>query len=380
MSRLKIIHILNSVGGVDVSLRLILENIDSTKFESIVIHGKDDTKKPYIDNLGNPIVDYKLSIQRDINLLRDFNAIRKAYKIVKKEYPALIHAHSAKGGIIAKTITTFLKIQVLHTPQAYSFLSAQNTFKKKMYLGVERLFVGPNNKILASSTSEQNRAINEVGYSKDNALLFNNSINPITKIEPLSIPKTWPDNYICSVGRPSYQKNIELMLDVLVEIKISINDIHLVLMGVGYHAPNLEEVNRKIDRLDLQENITLLEWTSREDIFNIIKASNLYLTTARYEGLPYSVIESLALGKAIVATEADGNRDLVEDGYNGRLIFNENISELANAVVEIMNSDEKNRGFSNNSLKMFNNKFDIKKNINKLEQLYFNNIKNKLNE
>ncbi len=374
MNRIKIIHVLNSVGGVDVSLRLILENIDSSKFESIVIHGKDDTKTPYIDNLGNPIKDYKLPIQRDINPIRDFSAIRKTLNIVKKEQPNLIHAHSAKGGIIAKTITTFLKIPVLHTPQAYSFLSAQSNLKKKIFLGIEKRFVGPNNKILASSTSEQNRAINEVGYAKENALLFNNAINPITKIEPLSIPKTWPDNYICSVGRPSFQKNIELMLDVLAEIKLSISDIHLVLMGVGYHSPNLLAVNEKIKRLQLQDNITLLEWTSREDIFNIIKASKLYLTTARYEGLPYSVIESLALGKAIVATDADGNRDLVEDGYNGRLIFNENVSELAYAVIEIINSEENNSEFSNNSLKMFNNKFDITKNINKLEQIYFKNI------
>lgn len=375
MNRIKIIHILNSVGGVDVSLRLILENIDSSKFESIVIHGKADTNIPYLDNLGNPIKDFKLPIQRNINPIRDFNAIRKACSIVKKEQPNLIHAHSAKGGVIAKIITSFLKIPVLHTPQAYSFLSAQNYLKKKLFLEIEKWFIGPNNKILASSISEQNRAIYQVGYTKDNVLLFNNCINPITKIEPLSISKTWPDNYICSVGRPSFQKNIELMLEVLAEIKLTINNIHLVLMGVGYHAPNLEVVSKKIKQLQLQENITLLEWTSREDIFNIIRASKLYLTTARYEGLPYSVIESLALGKPIVATDADGNRDLVEDEYNGRLIFNENISELANAVIEIVKSDKKTSEFSKNSLKMFEDKFDITKKIDKLEQIYFNNIK-----
>lgn len=375
MEKIKITHILNSVGGVDVSLRLILENIDSTKFKSSVIHGKNDTKTTYVDNLRNPVRDIKLPIQRNINVFRDFMVISRALKAIKNDRPDLIHAHSAKGGIIAKIIGAIANIPVLHTPQAYSFLSTENRLKRNLFLNIEKLFAKFNNKILASSTSEQNRAINEAGYPKDKVLLFNNSINPIRKIEPLSIPKTWSDTYICSVGRPSFQKNIELMLDVLAEIKSSINNIHLVLMGVGYHAPNLEVVNKKIERLQLQKNITLLEWTSREDIFNIIKASKLYLTTARYEGLPYSVIESLALSKAIVATDADGNRDLVEDGYNGRLIFNENVSELANAVVEIMNSEEKNEEFSNNSLKMFNNKFDITKNINKLEQIYLNNIK-----
>lgn len=370
MRKIKIVHVLNSVGGVDVSLRLILKNIDSTKFESFVIHGDDDTDKPYYTDKDEEVKDYKISIQRNISLFKDLKAIYKTTKIIKSINPDVIHAHSAKGGIIAKAVTTLLKIPVLHTPQAYSFLSASSNFKKKLYLLVEKLFVGPNNKILASSESEKTRAIKEVGYKPEDVLLFNNCINPIESVKLTSVDKTWPDNYICSVGRPSYQKNIELMLDVLALIKKENKHIHLVLMGVGYHSPNLESVKAKIKNLNLEENITLLEWTTRDDIFSIIKNSQLYLTTARYEGLPYSVIESLALGKAIVATDADGNRDLVIDGFNGYVIFNEDSQLLADAVVKINNAKELNEEFSANSLKLFNQKFNIVNNIELLEEIY----------
>lgn len=370
MNKIKIAHILNSVGGVDVSLRLILENIDSSKFNNIVIHGTEDTDQPYINNLDESIKDYKLPIQREIRVLKDLNSILKTIKILKIEKPQIIHAHSAKGGIIGKIAGYVLNIPVLHTPQAYSYLSAEGKFKKKIYLFIEKCFKFTNNKILASSQSEQNRAIKEVGYSRDSTLLFNNSINPITEIQPLSINKTWPENYICSVGRPSFQKNVELMLDVLAELKNAKKDIHLVLMGVGYHAPNLDTIKNKIIQLDLEENITLLEWTSRDDIFNIINSSQLYITTARYEGLPYSVIESLALGKAIVATDADGNRDLVEHNYNGYLIFNEDKHEFSKAVINLINNKEVNMKFSENSLKLFTKKFDITKNIKQLENIY----------
>lgn len=50
------------------------------------------------------------------------------------------------------------------------------------------------------------------------------------------------------------------------------------------------------------------------------KELNVYLTVARYEGLPLAVIEAMSLGKAIVASDVVGNRDCVEDGYNGRLL------------------------------------------------------------
>ena len=162
-------------------------------------------------------------------------------------------------------------VPVLHTPQAYSFLSAESNLKKSVFLGLEKFLSKWDNKILASSNSEKNRALNEVGYNKERVLLFNNCINAITEILNLSIEKTWPDEYICSVGRPSFQKNIELMIEVLRELKEKKPNIHLVLMGVGYHAPNLEQVKSLISKYNLDSNITLLEWTKREDIFNIIK-------------------------------------------------------------------------------------------------------------
>lgn len=328
-----------------------------------------------MNNLNKPVKDYKLPIQREINILKDFKVIFNTIKILKNEKPHIIHAHSAKGGIVGKIAGHILGIPVLHTPQAYSYLSAESNFKRKFYLIVERCFRATNNIIVASSVSEQNRAIKDVGYKKEQTIVFNNSINPIAEIKPLTIKKTWPDNYICSVGRPSFQKNIELMLDVLVKVKEKINDIHLVLMGVGYHSPNLYDIKERIKMFDLEDNITLLEWTTREDIFNIIKSSKLYISTARYEGLPYSIIESLALGKPVVVTDADGNRDLVEHNYNGYIIESEDKFEFSEAIIKLINNDDLNMSFSEHSLKLFSKKFDIIKNINKLEDIYLKNVK-----
>jgi len=375
--KIKIVHILHAVGGVDVSLRLILANIDSEKFESIVIHGDCDKNEPFLNDKNIPVKNYPISIIRNINPLKDYNAIKATNRIIKKEKPDLIHAHSAKGGVIGKVVGKMNKLPVLHTPQAYSFLSADNKLKKNVFLALEKFLSKWNNKILASSNSERNRALNEVGYKDERVLLFNNAINAITNTSDLSIKKTWPDEYICSVGRPSFQKNIELMIEVLRHLKEKKPSIHLVLMGVGYHAPNLEQVKSLINKYNLTSNITLLEWTKRKDIFNIIKNSKLYISTARYEGLPYSVIEALALEKACVVTDADGNRDLILDNKNGFVIKNENSVEFANAVLELLNKEDKREQFEKNSLKFFNEHFNIKNTIYKLENIYKVEVENK---
>lgn len=372
MSKTKVVHILHSVGGVEVYLRLLSENINTKYFANVIVRDTNEHQE-YKNASGEKIKEYRIPIQREINLQKDFSAILRTRRILKKEKPDIIHAHSAKGGIIARSAALFLGIKVLHTPHAYSFLSPDGKFKKKFFLGIERLFKYFNSILLATSASEQKRGIHEVGYKPQNALLFNNSIKPIEKIEPLSIEKTWPDNYICSVGRPSYQKNIEMMVEVLKELKKEKPKIHLVLMGVGFYSPNLVAVKKLINKYALQNNITLLEWTQRKDIFNIIKHSKLYLSTARYEGLPYSIIEALALKKACVVTDADGNRDLIKNEENGFVIFDENIECFKNKVLYLLQNDSLLTEFENNSFTKFNANFNIENTLHSLETIYLKN-------
>jgi glycosyltransferase involved in cell wall biosynthesis len=369
MEKIKIVHILHAVGGVDISLRFIIENINTDGFENIIIHGKNDTEDSYKDRNSNLLKEYKVSIYRDISLIRDTLALINVYKIIKKERPNLIHCHSTKGGIIGRLVGFMLNINVLHTPQAFSFLSTDNFFKKRIYLIIEKIFKFKNSYILASSISESKLAIHKVHYDEKKILLFNNSIKPLDSYSELIINKTWPDNYICTVGRPSYQKNIELMVRVLKEVNKSL-DIHLVIMGVGHHSDKLETVKNLIKELGLEKSITLLDWTNRENVLNIIKHSKVYLSTARYEGLPYSVIEALALSKPCVVSDCDGNRDLIQNNYNGFVIQNEDIYEYSVKIKHLLNDNNLLNKLSANALISFNQNYNIKKNIKYLEQIY----------
>ena len=321
MAKKKIVHLLHSIGGVDVYLRLVLENMNTDSFENIVIHGTKDTNKPFFDQTGNKVKEYKVSIFRDISILNDIKSLFQTYKILKKEKPNLIHAHSAKGGIIGRITGRLLGIKVIYTPHAFSYLSTQNSLKRNLFLSIEKLLSNGNSLLLATSESEKKRAIEAVGYKPVNVIVFNNCIEPITKIQPLTIPKTWPEAYICTVGRPSYQKNIEQMIRVLHDVNKEAK-IHLIVMGVGPVSGQLESVKNLIQELDMTNDITLLNWTERTDVFNIINHSKFYISTSRYEGMPYSIIESLALSKACVVTNCDGNKDLIIDNYNGFVVDN----------------------------------------------------------
>ena len=64
----------------------------------------------------------------------------------------------------------------------------------------------------------------------------------------------------------------------------------------------------------------------------------MYISSSRYEGLPYSVIEALSLSKPCVLTDVDGNKDLVKDNYNGFLV-KEDANELAEKINFFLNND-----------------------------------------
>jgi len=368
MAKTKIAHLLHSLGGVDVYVRLLLNNIDADSFENIVIHGTKDTAVPFLDKNKKNVKQYKISIFREISLLNDLKATYQTYQVLKREKPDLIHCHSAKGGIIGRVLGPLLGIKVIYTPHAFSYLSTQNTLKRGVFLGIEKLLAKRSSLLLATSNSEKKRAIEEVGFDPQNTIVFNNCIEPILKIEPLSIPKTWPDYYICTVGRPSYQKNIEHMVRVMNEVNKEVK-IHLVVMGVGPVSDQLDSVKSLIQELDMEKEVTLLSWTERKDVFNIIDQSKLYISTARYEGLPYAIIESLALSKACIVTNCDGNRDLITDGSNGFLV-NEEPIQFKEKILALLRDDKLLETMSKKSQQVFAKNFSIKSNIKQLEAIY----------
>jgi glycosyltransferase involved in cell wall biosynthesis len=369
LKKIKIAHILHSVGGLDIYVRFVLDNIDNCKFCSVVLHGKNDTNRPFLDKDKEPVKAYRTSIVRDISFIKDLKAIFEIYNILKKERPDIIHAHSAKGGIMGRVVGRLLNIKVIHTPHAFSYLSAETKIKRNIFLLIERFFSKGDVILLATSNSELNRGLNEVKFDLKNAFYLNNSINSINCIPNLSIPRNWPNEYICTVGRPSYQKNIELMIEILGKIN-EYRDVHLVVMGVGPVSYRLSHVQDLIKKKNLEEKITLINWTNRDNILSIINDAKLYISTSRYEGMPYSVIESLALSKPCLVSNCDGNVDLIKDGFNGFVVSDENIDTFVEKALYLLSDENALKQFSNNAFTSFNADYNISKNIIKLEAFY----------
>ncbi len=160
------------------------------------------------------------------------------------------------------------------------------------------------------------------------------------------------------------------MVETVQLVKKSNPKIKLYVIGAGLHSPDHERINQLIKDYQLSENITIIPWVDRFEALNYIKQSQFVVSSSRYEGLPFFLIESISLGKACVATNVDGNKDVIFNGLNGTLV-GENPEEFAKAIIDLQNNPDKINQYELNAKKLFDEDFDITKNILLLEKLYF---------
>ena len=369
-SKIKILHLLHCVGGVEVYVRQITENINPDYIENIIVSQTLINKDKFQNSNKGLIKTHTINIKREINPLFDLLAIFKFIYIIIKEKPNLIHAHSAKGGVIARISSLFFKIKVFYTPHAFSFLSTNSFLKRQLYIFIEKALKTSNTFVLATSISEKNQAEHKIGYSPSKVMVLNNAIPPFD----LSIIKAYPlihSNYICTVARPSYQKNVEMLLDVFLLITNKCNDIHLFIIGAGEYSPSLNKIKKIIVKYNLDSNVTILPWVARTNVLSIIKNSKIYVSTSRYEGMPYAVIESMSLKVPCVLTDVDGNRDLVKDGYNGYIIKNMDVKDMSLKICDLLENNDKRKQFGENAYAYYLKNHLLSQFIDKLTRNYF---------
>ena len=368
---MKILHIGQMIGGLDIYIRNSIVYNKTESNEYIIVCGEDDKHLP-VERNGTSVKEYNISLYRSLNPKNDLKALWQAVKIIRKEKPDVIHCHSAKGGIIGRTAGWITGVKTFYTPHAFSYLCTPSKLKRWVFLTIERL-TRFKTYVLACSESEQQMAIKDVGYDKLHALVWHNAVPDASLEKGKEVSIAEP--YACYIGRPCYQKNPLFLLDVIKKVKDKGCNLKFILLGVGYHSPELEAMKTKMKELGLEDAIKLEPWISHADCQEYVRKSLFYISTALYEGLPLAIVEAMSNGKAIVASDVVGNRDCVRYGENGYLLPL-NAEAYAEKIIQLVNDDELRIKMEKTSRELFLKEFFIENRISYLQNQYemFNNL------
>lgn len=153
--------------------------------------------------------------------------------------------------------------------------------------------------------------------------------NPLRE---LPFPQDAREKMVLSVGRLDSQKGHDVLIKAFARVHARFRDWRLIVLGEGPERDNLRRLAASLGisaNVDMPGRVNDPErWMARAGI--VVQAS-------RFEGFPNVVMEAMAMGAAVIATNCrSGPSELISDGKNGRLVPVDDVSRLAEVMTELM--------------------------------------------
>ena len=292
-----------------------------------------------------------ISMQREVSAKEDYKSLKQLQEAIKNIKPDVIHLHSSKAGVLGRIASkSYPKAKVYYTPNGYSFLREDISLKKQLFFKwiekyVTRIYGGTT--IACGDT--------EYEYAKllGKALMVRNGID-LSELAHIKVEPGSKLNSIVTLGRISAQKNPKLFNDIALKFP----EIQFIWIGDG-------ELKQELTA----KNIKITGWLDRKDALNLLAKHDVYMQTSLWEGLPFTIIEAMALQKPIIATNVVGNKDAVSHKENGFLC--QSIEDFEKAINQLKSEPQLLKTYGKQSQKLAHDKFDRNKNLKKLIDEYF---------
>jgi len=208
----------------------------------------------------------------------------------------------------------------------------------KRHKFLTRLFYPFIDTLIFVSEDARERALKELPYIERNKTTVLHNPVDIDRIKALSntsygngkIPSR---PYIVSVGRLDYYKGFDLLIDAFDKIKNDLS-VDLIIVGEGESRKSLVE---RVLQKGLQNKIEFTGFMYNP--FPIIKSAVIYVSASRQEGFGLTIVEAMALGVPVVATDCQsGPSEILDNGRFGLMVPPDDIDRLSEAILVMLNN------------------------------------------
>lgn len=247
-------------------------------------------------------------------------------RLVRDVRPDLVHLHSSKAGLAGR-LALRGRLPTVFQPHAWSFLALEGR-ARPLAVRWERGAVRWTD-ALAVVSEDERRSGEAAGIAGPYVLLPNGvdveRRRPVPAGErsdaraALGLP---PGPLVVCVGRLSRQKGQDVLFQAWPQVRAALPDAQLVLVGEGPDRGALERTAPVGTRLA----------GSTSDPDPWLRAADVVALPSRWEGMSLALLEAMAHGRSIVATDVAGSRDALSDGAGG-VVDVEDVDALAGALV-----------------------------------------------
>ncbi len=115
------------------------------------------------------------------------------------------------------------------------------------------------------------------------------------------------------------------------------SDAHLYIVGDG---PDREILKDVVEKHGLSDRVHLVGKKPQKELFEYICASDVFVLNTSYEGMSHQLLEVMALGTPIVASDIEPNTEVIDSGVNGLLVPLDNPEKMSEAIVRLLSDPE----------------------------------------
>lgn len=245
----------------------------------------------------------------------NINAYKELKKLIQENNYDIIHCHTPVAGVLTRLAARKNKnTTVIYTAHGFHFFKGAPLLNWLIYYPVERFCARFTDKLITINKEDYERAkrfslrkngkvfyVSGVGINLEK--IQNLKVNVKQKKTEIGILEDIP--VLLSVGELIKRKNHETVLKALSQIKDK-NFIYLIC-GRGILMEYLQNLTKQ---LGLESEVKFLGF--RKDIVEICKTADLFIFPSYQEGLPVALMEAMAAGLPVIASNVRGNRDLIE--------------------------------------------------------------------
>lgn len=173
-----------------------------------------------------------------------------------------------------------------------------------------------------------------------------------------------------TVARFDFQKGYDILLQAIQKIGDHLakqeTPCRFILVGDGEEMESMKQLSRS---LGVQRFVQFLG--SRGDVYDILRAGDVFLLPSRWEGLPIVLLETGLLKVPVIASDTYGNREIIGKS-NGLLFKNMDSNELAATIMHLLNGRYDLESYAENLYKEVNENYGLERMLDGLQEIYGN--------
>jgi glycosyltransferase involved in cell wall biosynthesis len=354
------------VGGGETHLLSLMTHIDRSRFAPFVLSFTDG---PMIQQLRS--IDVPVEIIETTKAF-DWKVWSKIRRLMAQHRFDLAHAHGTRAASNLLTPSRQLKTPLVYTIHGWSFHQDQNKLVYQLRKTGERYICQRSAANISVSASNQQTGKKEIGQAFHSSVI-NNGIDP-QKFHPgnqyadirneLGIPAD--ALLFLFLARFTNHKQPLTLIRAFKLLLADYPDAKLLMVGEGDQRAEGEQLAAQ---LQLSDQIIFSDF--RSDVPAILYAADVYVLPSLWEGLPIGLLEAMAMEKAVIGTNVDGTREVIQHGINGILAeTNKRVEDLATAMGQLAANPSKRKELGQMARASILSNYNVEVMTRQTEQLY----------